>query len=72
MPTIASEAVQPAGFIGSRRFEAVLAWLEGEQADALSHGELEERLPVDARELFRQLLQDHLDLRGTANLGSSR
>ena len=64
MPTIASDAVQPAGFIGSRdRFEAVLAWLEGEQAGALSHGELEERLQVDARELFRQLLQDHLDLR---------
>jgi len=64
MLAIASDATQPAVFTGSRdRFESVLAWLEGEQAGALSHGELEERLQVDARELFRQLMQDHLDLR---------
>jgi len=64
MLAIASDATQPAVFSGSRdRFESVLAWLEGEQAGALSHGELEERLQVDARELFRQLMQDHLDLR---------
>ena len=57
----------PAAFNTSQdRFAAVLAWLEGEQAAGLSHGELEERLQVDARELFRQLLQDHLDLRSTA------
>jgi hypothetical protein len=29
----------------------------------LSHGELQERLQVDAREPFRQLLPNHLDLR---------
>jgi hypothetical protein len=64
MATTASDAAQPAAFTGSRdRFETVLSWLEGEQAGGLSHGELEERLQVDARELFRQLLQDHLDLR---------
>ncbi len=64
MATRPSEAAQPAAFTGSRdRFEAVLSWLEGEQAATLSHGELEERLQVDARELFRQLLQEHLDLR---------
>jgi len=64
MLAIASDATQPAVFTGSRdRFESVLAWLEGEQAGALSHGELEERLQVDARALFRQLMQDHLDLR---------
>ena len=51
------EAAQPAAFTGSRyRFETVLVWLEGEQAAALSHGELEERLQVEARELFRQVL----------------
>jgi len=51
-------------FTASRdRFETVLAWLESEQTAGLSHGELEERLQVDARELFRQLLQDQLDLR---------
>ncbi|MBA3877411.1 MAG: ISKra4 family transposase [Anaerolinea sp.] len=51
-------------FGGSRdRFERTLAWLDGAEAGGLSHGELEARLQVDARELFRQLLQDHLDLR---------
>lgn len=45
------------------RFETVLGWLEGEHAVTLTHSELEQRLQVDARELFRQLLQDHLDLR---------
>lgn len=51
-------------FAGSRdRFEAVLGWLEGDEAAGLDHAALEARLEVDARELFRQLLQDHLDLR---------
>jgi len=57
----------PAAFTGSRvRFEAVLSWLEGGQAAGLSHGELEDQLQVDARELFRQMLQDHLDLRASS------
>ena len=64
MATRPSEAAQPTAFTGSRdRFETVLVWLEGEQSAALSHGELEERLQAGARELFRQLLQEHLDLR---------
>jgi hypothetical protein len=51
------------GFARSReRFEEVVGWL-GEEADALTHAELEQRLGADARELFRRLLQDHLDLR---------
>lgn len=29
----------------------------------MTHAELEDRLSADARELFRQLFQDHLDLR---------
>lgn len=45
------------------RFEAVLGWLEGEAAGALTHAELETRLEVQGRELMRQLLQDHLELR---------
>jgi hypothetical protein len=54
-------------FPGARdRFEAVLSWLEAEPTAALSHGELEDRLQVDARELFRLLLQEHLDLRALA------
>ena len=65
--TIDAEAGQPGVFRGSRdRFERVLSWLEGEQAGAASHGELEQRLQVDARELFRQLLQDQLDLRAVS------
>jgi hypothetical protein len=52
------------GFARSReRFESTLAWLEGQDAAAMAHGELEARLEVDARELYRLLLQDHLDVR---------
>jgi len=61
---VGSDVRQPAAFSGSRdRFEAVLSWLEGEHAGGLSHGELEERLQAEARELFRHMFQDHLDLR---------
>lgn len=64
MLKLLSDDTPPAVFGDSRnRFELVLAWLEGAPAGALSHGELEERLQIDARELFRQLMQDHLDLR---------
>jgi hypothetical protein len=38
-------------------------WLEGADAGQLAHGELEERLDVEGRELLRQMFQDHLDLR---------
>src|SRR5688572_1300100 len=51
-------------FSASReRFAQVLSFLDGEQAGALSHGELEEQLADRGRELLRQLYQDHLDLR---------
>ena len=51
-------------FEGSRaRFEAVLAWLAGPESAAVTHAELEDHLQVESREVFRQLLQDHLDLR---------
>jgi len=64
---VASDVRTPGAFIGSRdRFEAVLSWLEGEHAGVLSHGELEDQLQVDSRELFRQLLQDHLELRAVS------
>jgi hypothetical protein len=45
------------------RFEAVLAWLAGPEPAAVTHAELEDHLQVESREVFRQLLQDHLDLR---------
>jgi len=44
-------------------FESVLAMLASQEAGALSHAELEERLFAQGRELLRTLLQDHLHLR---------
>ena len=38
-------------------------WLAGPQATGLGHAELEEQLQARIRELARQLLQDHLDVR---------
>ena len=52
------------GFGDSReRFEALAAWLGGDDANGLDHGELEVRLDIEGRELLRRLFQDHLDLR---------
>ncbi len=52
------------GFAASRgRFDDVVAFLDGAQAAALSHAELEEHLDTDGRELLRQLLADHLTVR---------
>ena len=51
-------------FVESRqRFDETVGWLTGSQAEGLSHAVLEQRLQVAGRELLRQLLQDHLDLR---------
>lgn len=44
-------------------FRGIASFLGGGEADALTHEELETRLDVSGRELTRQLLQDHLDLR---------
>jgi hypothetical protein len=53
-------------FAASReRFDGVLAFLGGSQASTLAASELEDRLARDGRELMRQLMQDHLDLRAT-------
>src|SRR5680860_1074660 len=52
------------GFEESRdRFEAMAAWLSGDDANGLDHAELEVRLDVEGRELLRRLFQDHPDLR---------
>jgi len=45
------------------RFETILVWLSGPESAGLTHAELEARLQVASRELFCQLVQDHLDLR---------
>ena len=56
--------VLPEAFAKSvARFEGLVGYLEGDAASALSHAELEERLERAGRDLLRQLLQDHLDLR---------
>jgi hypothetical protein len=44
-------------------FAELVGWLEGSQAAACSHAELEDELDRRGRELLRQLLQGQLDLR---------
>jgi hypothetical protein len=52
------------GFARSRaRFEQMVGLLDGAGAAELDHGELEDRLAAEGRELLRLLFQDHLDLR---------
>jgi hypothetical protein len=48
---------------GRARFEQMVGFLDGGEAAELDHGELEDRLAADGRELLRLLYQDHLDLR---------
>jgi hypothetical protein len=56
--------VEMDAFTQSREhFETVLGWLAGQEAGGLEHSQLEAHLQADARELFRRLFQDHLDLR---------
>lgn len=44
-------------------FAELVGWLEGTEAAALSHAELEDELDRRGRELLRQMLQGQLDLR---------
>lgn len=44
-------------------FDALVEELGDPAADALTHAELEERIATQGREVMRQMLQDHLDLR---------
>jgi len=51
-------------FAASRAlFVSTLGFLDGAQAASLEHAELETELEVKGRELVRQLMQDHLELR---------
>lgn len=43
--------------------EDMIGWLEGAQAAALTHAELEEQLDTRGRELLRRMYQAELDLR---------
>ena len=62
-----------AGWAGpARRYlESVVAWLDGAEASAAGHGELEARLQVHSREQYRLLLQGHLDERARSELRRS-
>ena len=52
------------GFARSReRFEAIVAELGSPESGQVAHGEWEDQLTEQGRELLRCLLQDHLDLR---------
>src|SRR4029453_2808911 len=63
MPGYVSAAAEAAFAASSTRFDGLVAWLGGDQADGMTHGELEERLHTEGLALLRQLLQDSLDLR---------
>jgi hypothetical protein len=63
-PSGASAATSTVFGAGARVcFDELLGWLEGEQATALSHSELEDEIEDRGRELLRRMLQDHLSLR---------
>src|SRR5947209_4164390 len=58
------EAAASESFSASRElFESVAGFLDGTEAAGLEHAELETQLQSRGRELVRQLMQDHLDLR---------
>src|SRR5260221_11634534 len=48
------------------RFESLVGDLSGGRAGQMTHDQLEELVEDQGRELQRQLLQDHLDLRAAA------
>ena len=54
-----------------RYLESVVAWLDGPEASAAGHGELEARMQVHSREQYRLLLQGHLDERARLELRRS-
>ena len=56
--------MDPDAFAASRqRFDSLCMVLGDDAASGLEHSELEARLDSDGRELLRQLMQDHLNLR---------
>ena len=63
MPAYASATAEAAFAASAARFDGLVAWLAGDQAAGITHGELEERLHTEGLGLLRQLLQDSLDLR---------
>jgi hypothetical protein len=69
-PFAAAEAAAGERGDGDRALEAsrqcaeeMVSWLDGPEAAALAHAELEDQLDVRGRGLLRTMLQDHLSLR---------
>jgi hypothetical protein len=66
MEALAYELPLQEGYEQSRQsFEGVVERLDSEEARLMTHSELERELEKMGRDLMRQLLQDHLDLRGS-------
>ena len=64
MSAHATQTAETALFAASRdRFETIMGWLTGAQAAGLEHADLETQLECEGRQLLRQLLADHLELR---------
>ncbi len=63
MQAYASDGMGEAFGASQARFEAILAWVGGQQAGDMTHAQMEERLHTDGMRLLRQVLQDGLDLR---------
>jgi hypothetical protein len=56
---------QPGFEASCEQFAELVGFMAGHESAGLSHGDLEQRLATEGRELLRQLFQDHLDLRAT-------
>jgi hypothetical protein len=66
-------AGEPARFAASEGlFRGLVGFLSGAEAAGLTHEQLEARLASEGRELHRQLLQDHLDLRAAREIRLGR
>jgi hypothetical protein len=63
----------PDAYAASRgAFECLVSTLAGDPARGMAHDELEELLEQQGRELMRQLMQDHLDLRARTEEAAAR
>ncbi|MCI3245722.1 ISKra4 family transposase [Streptomyces spinosisporus] len=64
---------EPDAYAASRdAFERLVSTLAGAPAHSMAHDELEGLLEQQGRELLRQLMQDHLDLRARAEEAAAR
>jgi hypothetical protein len=64
-PAAPTELIEGAFSSSGELYRGLVGFLSDAEAAGLTHAELESRLDHDGRELLRQLLQDHLDLRSS-------